>query len=278
MPKIAIISTIKYKQTPLKVAFENGLANAATFDIEDQVGFTPNSLESAVLKYDNLATYNLIVTVGGLAAAIAALSVLNSAGDVPFISLVGGRVCSQFPGTITGRFYGGINLLTFDYNNERSRHLTGEDGTGVHNFPAAQICLLVNQNSGCYTEETRNWPIPPRGKIISVTDKTSMINAFADANLAGLSAMIISADPLFQDNMSPLIDAANGSTLQHVCYPLLDYANAANAGHKPKAGHHTLHGPNLTDAYKRLGTKAAWIIANNKHSSFDAIPNEVHDP
>jgi hypothetical protein len=277
MPKIGIISTIKYKQTALKTAFELGLANAATFDVNDQVGFNLQNLETAVLGYDDLATYDLIVTVGGLAAAIAARAVLTSTGDVPFISLIGGRVCPQFPGTITGRFYGGVNLVTFDYNNERFRHLTGDNGSG-HNFGAAEICLLVNSNSGCYNEETRNWPVPPRGKIISVSSKATMISAFANSNLTGLKAMIISADPLFQDNMSDLIDAANVSILHHVCYPLQDYANTSNPGHTPKPGHHTRHGPTLTDAYQSLGKKAAWIIANKKPSTFDAVSNEAHDP
>jgi hypothetical protein len=277
MPKIAIISTIKYNNTPLKTAFEVGLGNAAASVVKDQVGFALQDLETAVLGYDNLATYDLIVTVGGLPAAIAARAVLTSTGDVPFISLTAGRVCPSFPGTISGRFHGGINLTTFDYNNERFRHLTGENGSG-HAFIPSEICLLVSPSSGCYDEETRNWPNPPRGKIISATDDQSMIHAFDNPNLVGLKAMIISAAPLFQDNMSDLIDAANNSTLQHVCYPLQDYTNAGKPGHRPNGGHHTLHGPNLADAYKRLGAKAAWIVTNKKASTFDAIPNEVHDP
>jgi hypothetical protein len=271
--KIAVISTIKFNSTSLKKAFEAGL-KGATHKVVEKVGFVRNDMDQAVLGLDDLQKYDLIVTVGGLALAIAALNILKSAGDVPFISLVGGKVADTFPGKITKNFWGGVLLNTFGHNDDRVFHLTGDDNMGMHKFPASDICLLVNPHSGCYAEETANWP-PQCGKIYEAGTKDEIKSKLMDFKSSGSLAIIISADPFFQDNMDTLIPAAN-ETDKHVCYPLQDYA--MNGSQKLLAKKHTLHGPSLVAAYTLLGEKAGKVMSDEGARVITPVPTQVVDP
>src|SRR4029077_10668689 len=96
------------------------------------------------------------------------------------------------------------------------------------------------------------------GRIINARNPQEIGTAFTDfANDNNLRAMIVSADPVFQDNKDFLVDKANGSN-KYMCYPLQIYANTGGAHHPH--GHHTLHGPKLATAYYTLGIKAAEVI------------------
>jgi hypothetical protein len=228
--------------------------------------YDPTKLAKAVSTYDKSGSYNLIVTLGGLVAAEYAL---NNVKNVPFISLFGGRLAG-FVGTLTGQFYGGVALETFDFNNERIRHLKGDDASS-HKFSEALICLLINPSSGCYAEEKANWRFA--GPIIQASDDQGIKDTFSNIDKS-LQAMIVSADPIFTYNMDDLVDAANKTSL-HMCYPFQEYSNASN---KPNKGKHTLHGPSLVDAHTRLGEMASWIVTNNKAASVEAVPGTVQDP
>jgi hypothetical protein len=270
MPKIGIISTIAFR-SDFELAFQHGLKNAAQYDVSDEQN-TNAKLAGSLGNFDVPGTYDLIVTVGGLRCAE---YVYQNGANVPFISLLGGTLSPAFPGAIQGRFYGGITLRSFDANYDRFFHLTGDDNMGApKTFDPAAICLLANPDSPLYAAETGIWPNP--NAIIGANSLAALTPAFAQfQNTVALQAMIVSADPLFQENRSDLIDLANYSG-KYVCYPFQDYANK-NTGHEPKKKMHTLHGPSLVNAHFKLGQKAAWVLTLGA-SRLDPVPIEIHDP
>jgi hypothetical protein len=275
-PGIGIISTIGYHGTNLETNFRKGVNNNAWCDAADPVdnrGYDKKSLADAVTSFNNNPNVGLIITVGGVAPAVAALHYATK----PFLSLVGGTI-TDFPGTIAGKFCGGLTLETFAHNTERFNHLTGADGKPPHhNFTASQICLLINPDTACATDEMGLWPSPPRGKIFTARNDTEIAQAFTYFQQDNtLRAMVISADPFLQDHKDVLIAAANASN-KHVCYPLQVYANTGKA-HTPARGRHTLHGPRLATAYYALGEKAAIVIRNNgTPSTLDPAKTEIKE-
>jgi hypothetical protein len=271
---IGVISTVGYVGTDLETNFRRGVGNDAWCDAaapQYNIGYDPAALGRAVTTFNGSAAVGLIVTVGGLASAIAALSVSTK----PFISLIGGTITGTFPGTISGHFYGGITLHTFADNNARFTYLNS-----TKRFNAAQICLLSNPNSSMATVETSlaYWPSPPRGRVLTARNDGEIASAFTDfRNDNALQAMIVSADPLFQDDKDNLIGYANNSG-KYVCYPLQTYANTGSgATHQPNPHHHTKHGPLLATEYYNLGVKANWVITHDRASTLDSANSQVHD-
>ena len=179
----------------------------------------------------------------------------------PF-SLVGGTT-SNFPGTAPpASFYGGVTLESFGHNADRLDHLTGKSAAHAHNFPLAQIALLINPDSSVGADESLRWP-SDGGHIYQARDKTTIQSELGNFAGSNHTAIIISADPFFTDNLEYVIQQANG-TSKHVCYPFQEYANAsAGAGHPhPTHNKHTLHGPKLLDAYQQLGQVVASVISS----------------
>jgi hypothetical protein len=275
-PGIGIISTIGYRGTNLETKFREGVNNKAWCDAADPLdgrGYDKKSLADAVTSFNNNPAVGLIVTVGGVAPAVAALR--NS--TKPFLSLVGGTI-ADFPGTIAGKFCGGLTLETFVHNNERFDHLTGSHGKpSRHHFTANQVCLLINPDTACADDEMGLWPSPPRGKIFKARNDREITQAFTDFQQDNtLRAIVVSADPFLQDHKDILIAAANASN-KHVCYPLHIYANTGKP-HRPTPGRHTLHGPKLATAYHALGEKAAAVVRNNgTPSTLDPVKTEIQE-
>ena len=164
-PHIGIISSIKYSGT-LKDNFERGIGNSeadatqVTYATIDQVGYDQASLKQGV---QNLIDQNvgIVVTVGGLAPAIAAKTTIK---DRPFLSLIG-EVTDDFDGAMSGWFYGGITLNTVRDNKKRIDDLK---------IPAGQVALLSDPNSSLAKTETEKWRNASRGRIISASDLRSL--------------------------------------------------------------------------------------------------------
>jgi hypothetical protein len=275
-PGIGILSTIRYQGTNLETNFRKGVNNDGWCDASgplDKLGYDKKALAGAVSSLSSNPEVGLLVTVGGVAPAIAALRHSTK----PFISLVGGTI-AEFPGTIAGNFCGGVTLETFAHNNERFNHLTGVNGKPPHHhFTPSQICLLINPDTACATDEMGLWPSPPRGRIFKARNENEIIQVFTEFQRDNtLAAMIVTADPIFQVHKNALIAAANASN-KHVCYPLQIYANTG-AQHTPTPHRHTLHGPKLATAYHALGQKAATLIRNNgTPSTLDPAETEIHE-
>jgi hypothetical protein len=272
---IGVISTIAYSNTDLERNFKRGVANDAWCDVAtalDSRGYdlSPNGqLAAAVRTFSNNASVGLIVTVGGTISAESALQFASK----PFVSLIGGTT-SGFPGTIAANFYGGVTLDTATRNDIRFSNLIGSR----HNFRPSEICLLSNPTGVIAPTETSQWSQHKdnRGRILKASNDAEIMQRFAEFRQdQTLRAMIVSADPFFQDHKDVLISEANNSS-KHVCYPLQIYAN--NGGHHlPHGGRHTLHGPKLATAYFSLGQKAAAVIRGGTPSTLDTAPIEIKE-
>jgi hypothetical protein len=275
-PGIGLISTISYHENnnPLEANFRRGVANDQWCDAanpRDNRGYTDASLKAAIDQFnDNTPSVGLIVTVGGVTAAIAARQYAKKL----FISLLGATT-TDFPGTIRGNFYGGVLLDTVSHNDHRVTYLNGLGHQSAH------ICLLINpDNLKLAAAERQGWlavQTAVRGKIFEARDQPRITAAFDEFfRTASLTAMVVSSDPYFQDNKDFLIDTANNdpSHKKRVCYPFQIYGNSA--GHPPSHGHHTLYGPDLASAYYALGQKARTVITTGNPSTLDPV-NDAQD-
>ena len=267
---IGLISTIRYIGTDLESNFRKGVDHDAWCDAAtplDSRGYDDGPLHAALDQFNADSKVGLIVTVGGVASALAALRWAAK----PFISLIGDTT-PNFPGTIEKNFFGGVNLKTFRNNDDRFDRLIKPP----HGLAPSEICLLSNPRSGYAKIEAGLWPSPPRGPILSASSLAEITQAFTRFGQdSTLRAMIVSADGFFQDNKDFLIHEANGSG-KRVSYPFHIYANT-DGTHKPAGGRHTLHGPKLRTAYSTLGEKAAAVIGSGRPSTLDPAPTEAHD-
>ena len=262
---IGVISTINFTGTSLDHNFKNGVGNGNSpgapvncVSIQENLGYDDAALGSAVRDLNNKV--DLIVTVGGVASAIAAK---NNASK-PFMSVFGAT--PEFDGTVTGNFWGGINLATIEHNQERLDYLCGK-----LKIKPQQVCLLTNPDHVHWKgAEVAKWT---GGAVIDARDPPTFGKAFRDFDQDGnLQAMIVSGAPSFQDHKDELKREANKCD-KHVCYPFQIYGEGIVP---PKPGHHTLHGPKLATAYYDLGEKVGQALASSTPSGI--VPARMGDP
>ncbi len=264
---VGILSSISFSGTKLADAFQKGLSRPEIYvTIKDNCGYDPKSLHKGVHALNNDLHVGLIVTAGGLIVAREAAK--PTGATLPFISLIGGTP-GAFPSVGQGYFRGGVSLETFAHNPHRVAHLKG---LGI---PEEKVCLLSNPNSFMSPTEMAAWVAAGRGPVIGAGASPGMGStnsvatyppAFAAIEAAHMQAVVVSADPFFKDTMDDLIDAANrwlaGGKGRRIVYPLHDYGNATGRC-KPSAGH-TLHGPDLVEAYESLGRTTAAFLAGQQ--------------
>ena len=260
---IGVMSTIAYQGTNLEKAFRHGVNNDAWCDATlplDRVGNQHALLNEVASVLDANSNVGLIVTVGGVEAAYAALVTVAK----PFISIFGGTT-TNFPGTIAGNFYGGVNLQTFAGNAQRITYLNTAYG-----FAPNQICLLANPSSSeVFAQETAMWTGGVIYQAANQLQIRSTLHTFATT--AGQQAIIISADPFYQDHKEFLIYHAN-KTKKRVCYPLEVYKNVG--GTPPASDRHTRYGPKLTAAYQLLGQLASAAVTSGAAGPLQTVPLE----
>jgi hypothetical protein len=263
---IGVMSTIAYKGTHLEKAFRHGVNNDAWCDATlplDRIGNQHALLNEVASVLDANSNVGLIVTVGGVEAAYAAFVTVGK----PFISIFGGAT-TNFPGAIGGTFYGGVNLQTFAGNAARVTYLTATFG-----LTAAQICLLANPSSSeVYAQETTTWTGGVIYQAANQVQIRSSLHTFATT--ATQLAIIISADPFYQDQKEFLIYHAN-KTKKRVCYPLEVYKNVG--GTPPASDRHTRYGPKLTAAYQQLGQMANAVVSTGAGSLINVSPEPAID-
>jgi hypothetical protein len=275
MPRMWVISPVGFTGS-LKGNFLEGFGSndQNDYEIKDDIGYDQDALRGVVNDFNNSGV-EFLVTVGGLLAATAALEV----SEYPFISLVGGRT-ANFPGILNGNFFGGINLNSFNLNYPRIQHLV--DKNKIKDL--SEVCLLLASNSAMSEIEQSLWPkAAGRTYIVDAEDADSMQTTFEDfRERDDLTAMIVSADPFFQENRNDLIKAANqvanDDVKKHISYPFHIFKSSDAGGHKsgkakPNPKHHTIYGPKLATEYYNLGKKAASILGSKgrklMRSTFD---------
>jgi hypothetical protein len=253
---IAIVSPIS--TATWRPAFVIGVNNAniaLTWDDQDSTTGKPygygtkknyTALSDAIANHDGKV--GLIVTTGGNIAFRAAVDA--GLKTTPFISLVG-----EFPARRPDNFYGGVALQSWQANDGRINFLLGKG------YKPSDIGLFCNRRSAMHGDETTLW----HGSEYYMTggggknDPTAFTNEFNNVD-DSIQALIISADPFFQDTKATLIAACNnwvnGKAGRSVCYPLQDYATV------PMPANTYWYGPSLTTAYTLLGQAAAKVLQN----------------
>jgi hypothetical protein len=204
------------------------------------------------------------VTLGGLVAFNFAL--LHS--NTNFISLIGGTPQINghpFPTPIDGiNFWGAVSFESYVGNTARIQNL----GKPPHNYQPGQITLLYNPNSLMHDIEIQNWPnnnVKPGGVDPNGNNSDQYYTSAFQAITT--PAVVVSADPWFNQSKNALVDAANNSGL-YVSYPLKTYKDA---NPKPKHNRATLHGPHTDDGIADLGGMANAIFLQNTAQSIQRL-------
>jgi hypothetical protein len=260
---IGVVSSIKVPPA-LRAAFKRGLNNPdVLIKVEHAASYKKNKLKLKVQQFNADVDIGLIITVGGSITYEAA----DSFATKPFLSLVG--VTPATPGT---KCFGGVTLQSYQSNPLRIGHLEGKG------YAKAQIGLFHNPNSAMASAEKAAWtgatPLPGGVNSSGDNDFTTYPADFAKLP-SSVTAVVISADPYFQETKDALVDAANTSG-QYICYPLQDYGGAS-----PKPTHlkATLYGPALVDPYALLGERAAKVLATGAKLAplFVSVPDTIKD-
>lgn len=269
-PKIVLVSSISIPQT-LRDAFTGGVnlnIPGPQISFKPSCGYGSDDLKTAI---DNSA--DLIVTAGGNISYLAA----NAYAQKPFLSLTG----AVPTGSVSSNYRGGVSLESWASNKDRITKLTGKG------YSKKELGLFCNNNSAMHTDEAQDWKnqfsLAPKdnSQIFSGgNDAAGNNSAMFDFSMvsASIKALVISADPFFQDNKDPLIGAANNwitgapaGTTRHVMYPLLDYRNFGGVN-TPNANS-SYHGHDLGVAYSLLGQLAIIALTPSSPVMTLRLPN-----
>jgi hypothetical protein len=257
--KIGVVSTITMTGTVLETAFRSGVNDSTvSIKISHNAGYKSNNtqaLNGAITGFNGSA--DLIVTAGGLVAYAAAVLTATK----PFVSLFG-----AVPTNPPSLYRGGVSLESFGSNKDRIALL------GTKAFGMQEIGLFCNQNSTMNQDEIPDWnfQIGANNQVFTGGNDNNGNNnsGVYAADLAkippAIRALVISADPFFQDSKQQLIQACNAwiatgaaaapPIMRYICYPSLTHANIG--GTPPTPTKATLYGPDLVTAYSLLGQLA----------------------
>jgi hypothetical protein len=274
--QLGILSSIPVPND-LKNALEAGYG--ATGKKREASSYLPDKIHDAGVDLKNTDHCDIIACVGG--------SIVHSAirGDapLPFVALVG-----AMPATIGQYCLGGISLESWASNRERILAVTTRTPITL-----ANIALYRNPNSGMALDEATDWnktiaSLSAGAAAPIVIDSTSVFGTprynlnFNTASIipANVQGIVISADPLFLSQMDQLVAATKtwlaAGAARYVVFPLQIYAEsigAITAGVSP-AGQITLYGPDLYQAYYKLGQLAQVAQANPTYKlGFDRAAN-----
>lgn len=271
-PVLGIVSSTAFTGTALAQAFCNALRAAGweydptmppgpkgrvVLDPREALGAyggTHQELNNAVKSLN--ATADVIVTVGG---SISAKAAADFAKDKPFLAIVG--TTPNFNIDPHGTFRGGINLDTPGNDAARNGYVIARWTT----IPANRVCLLHNKNAQMDQDELRAWRSegwPDQAAASGDNSAINFANAFSSAAQIA-DAVVVSADPYFTQKRNDLVKAANNTNLR-VCYPFEFYGTATPS---PTTGSSMWFGPDLNDAYGKMGTKAASVLGSPNGST-----------
>jgi hypothetical protein len=248
---VGVISSISVAPPLIAALKKGGNFTDQQLSINDGLGYDQATLQAAISLFNNDTNIQLIITVGGgvtytAAAAMPALA-------KPFVSVVG-----EAPAIQASLCYGGVTLMSCQTDAARVGQTLHGKG-----FQPAEIGLYYNPQSVMAQAEKNSWP---GGQAVAATVPNNAANYAGDLAqfLPGIKAIVISADPFFQDTKGPLTAAA-GNTNLYCCYSLQDF----NGKHLKAS----MHGPKLKEVYSLVGTLAANALANGFASGFTPSMN-----
>jgi hypothetical protein len=261
---IGVISTISIT-TDMKKAIRTGVNNPGIPIKFTYVGsYKRSKLQRKIDRFNSDKKIALIVTVGGNKAYDAAARRATK----PFISLLGAA-----PSAPDEQCYGGFEMRSYAFNENRVQELT--DPAGLK-FSRSKIVLLQNPNALIAGDEADDWRKNVRGGPIleagadttpDENDSSTYQTRFEAIAQMNIDAVVISADPFFQETMDELVEAANGSK-KYICYPLQEYADADEP---PLPGKAMAYGPSLIDSYEDLGELASQVLGDGAKRPFVAV-------
>jgi len=262
---VTVISSITI-DTNTRTTFQNalnthGINIVPTYNDNNGVGLGYGSLLVAAVQGVN---HGLLVTLGGLVAFSAAMQY----SQAKFISLIGGTPQingNSFPAPANGiNFWGAVSFESYVGNTARIRYL----GRPPHSYQPSQITLLYNPNSAMADIETQNWPNTniQIGGVDANGNNSDQYYTFAFQGIT-TPAVVVSADPWFNQTRDKLVTAANASGL-YVSYPLQNYKEASSLPEKHGA---TIHGQHTDDGITALGGMANLIFRQNAAQSIQRL-------
>jgi hypothetical protein len=252
---VGVISSISVTTALKNAIVKGGNFTAQQLSINGGLGYDQATLQGAISLFNNDANIELIITVGGgiTYAAAAAMAALAK----PFVSVVGEEPPDPAP-----QCYGGVTLRSCQADAKRIGKTLHDKG-----FQPAEIGLYYNPKSVMATAENLSWP---GGQVIAATVPNDEANYPGDLAQfsAGIKAIVISADPFFQDTKDALTAAVN-NTNKYCCYSVQDF----NGKHLKAS----MHGPKLKEVYSLIGTLAANVLTNGFASGFMSSKDYVND-
>ena len=266
---MVLVSTITLTRD-LKQDFEAGAGQRPLY--KDGVDY--DDLPTVLQTYDG--ANRLIITTGGLVAFNAARDTLTTAY---FVSLVG-----AVPQGNQGRCLGGVTVSGWNANSARVDFLAAKGRS------RAGIGLFCNPKSAMNQAEETNWAtiqgvnqtILHGGGSGGRNNPNHYPAEIAHANTAGITTLVISADPFFFHSREKLIKAANewvagaAAGTRYVCYPFHEYGNTGGQN-QPTAGTASWYGGSLPDAYSQIGVTAALQLNSTNPIGFTAVPDTWGD-
>jgi hypothetical protein len=264
---IGVVSTI-FLSREMKDEFRAGVADPTVVIKFRHVGsYKKNKLKKKIARFNRDPAIGLIVTAGGSKT----YEVAKTDATKPFISLVGVE-----PANPPDLCHGGMTLNSVEKNPDRVDYMHMQKGKSK-----LDIALVHNPNSAMAAKELANWATLNAGPVIAAgkdatadeNDSSTYEDAFGKDMPANVTAVVISADPFFQETMDELVDEANKSA-RFICYPLQDYFDASP---RPLQGNATLFGPGLKASYKTLGVRAKTVLTtgNKLQPLFDPAANVI---
>lgn len=265
---IGVISTITITKE-MKKALKTG-APGVKFKFCYVGSYKDKKLKNKLVKFNNNTDVKMLITFGGNKTYNAAKKWFGK----DFVSMVG-----AVPTNPPALCKGGVTLISTAGNKDRVSHLT------TKGMSKSQVGLLCNPNSAMNSIEEEDWVknigmskknifhTGMDGTTTDENDSDTYEDGFADAVKSKMQALIVSADPFFQETMDELVSEANKSGI-YVTYPLQDYKNAWEP---PTTGCATLQGPDLLDAYSQLAMMAASVLNQGTNPGFVNATSVTND-
>jgi len=267
--QLGILSSITL--TPkLRAAIEAGYNSVKGNPSRDASGYNLANISAngrALVSGDpahGIPSCQFVVAVGGSIVH----SAISASSSVSFVSLVG-----AIPVNVSSSCLGGVSLESWASNRDRVAILLAKLGTPTP--PISSIVLYYNPASKMCGDEEADWDAfnPPVAGAVTRVPTTNNFQGDFTGISPNVQGLVISADPFFQDHKSDLVNAANAwvstaGTNRYVVYPLQIYGEVA-----PIHGKTTLYGPDLYQAYFRLGQLARSASDNQAYVGFERALN-----
>jgi len=287
--KLGTLSSIDISSFDAAVQYGFGSNNYAK---RDRKKYVSSDLKQAKNDLINIENCNVLATVGG---TVVHKAIVGDSNNVPFVSVLGDTLdLSNLPSL--GACKGGISLNSWRSNKARVSYLIKKFATIDPSFTVSNIGLYYNSNSAMSPDEISDWnnnpaiglAKPMTGATRDALGNPQNADTFAQDlnNTSGffpdtVKAIVISADPFFQDNKNSLIYALNtwlvqDATRKYIMYPLQDYRNTGGTS-QPTGGKATLYGPDLKMVFRVLGFLAKNAIENHDGIAFFTASDVISD-